>query len=88
MTKLSNILKKKPVLGPFCVHFLNFWGKKKFPGKSGSLSHTTSYGFLAPCQDLEKVNNTIQRKCSDRRKDRWKDGRIEGQIEGQTAPIL
>ena len=36
-----------------------------------------SYGFLATCQNLEKVNDTIQRKCPERRKnrqkDRWKD---------------
>ena len=38
-----------------------------------ALSCTTSYGFLAPCQNLEKVNDTIQRKCPDRRKNRWKD---------------
>ena len=34
------------------------------------MSHTISYGFLAPCQNLEKNNDTIQRK----RPDRWKDG--------------
>ena len=53
--------------------------KKNFLGNP-ALSHTTSYGFLAPCQNLEKVNDTIQRKCPDR----WKDGRTEG----QTDPIL
>ena len=35
------------------VHFPNFGAKKNFSGKS-DLSHTTSYGFLAPCQNLEK----------------------------------
>ena len=33
------------------------------------LSRTTSYGFLASCQNLEKVNDTIQRKCPGRQKD-------------------
>ena len=69
-------MKKNPVFGPFWAHFPNFWGKKSFPGKSGSVP-TTSYGFLAPCQKLEKVNDTIQRKCLDRRKDRQKDGRTD-----------
>ena len=53
-----------------------FWGKKKFSWKI-RLCH----GFLAPCQNLEKVNDTIQRKCPDRRK----DGRMtEGQKDRQT----
>ena len=33
------------------------------------LSRTTSYGFLASCQNLEKTNETIPRKHPDRRKD-------------------
>ena len=57
----------------FLVHFCNFWGNKFFPGKSG-LSHTTSYGFIAPCQNLEKANNAIQRKHTDKWKD-WKTDR-------------
>ena len=36
-------------------------GQKRFSWKT-QLSHTTSYGFLAPCQNLEKVNDTVQRK--------------------------
>ena len=43
--------------------------KKNFLGNP-ALSHTTSYGFLAPSQNLEKLKDTIQRK----RLDRWKDG--------------
>ena len=49
--------------------------KKKRSGKS-ALSYTTSYGFLAPCQNLEKTKDTIPRKCLDRPKDgrmEWKD---------------
>ena len=45
-----------------------------------TLSHTTSQGTLALCQNLEKINDTIPRK----QPDRWKDGRTEGQTEGQT----
>ena len=51
-----------------------FEAKKIFP-EIPALSHTTSYGFLAPCQNLEKIDYTIPRKCPDRRKDGWKDGR-------------
>ena len=40
--------------------------EKIFSRKSGC--HTISYGFLAPCQYLEKTNDTIPRKCPDRRK--------------------
>ena len=36
------------------------------------LSCTTSYGFLAPCQDLEKTNDTITRKHLDG----WMDSRM------------
>ena len=43
-------------------------------------SRTTSYGFLAPCQNLEKTNDTIPRKRPDRR-------RTDGRTEGRTDPI-
>ena len=33
-----------------------------------ALSCTTSDGFLAPCQNLEKTNDTIPRKCPCRKK--------------------
>ena len=32
-------------------------------------------GFLASCQNLEKTNDTIPRKCPERQKDEWKDDR-------------
>ena len=32
------------------------------------------YGLLASCQNLEKTNDIIPRKCPERRKDGWKDG--------------
>ena len=41
---------------------------------------TTSYGFLAPCQNLEKTNDKIPRKCPEKRK----EGQKEGQKDGQT----
>ena len=68
MTKFFNKFKK-PGFWPI---FPDFWGKKKkkkIP-KNLALSHTISFGFLAPCQNLEKNNDTIQRKCPDI----WKDG--------------
>ena len=58
---------KKTVFSPFSVHFPNFGGKKTFE-KNPALSRTISYGFLAPCQNLEKTNDTIPRKCTDRQK--------------------
>ena len=73
MNKFSSKLKK-PCFWPFWVHFPNFWRQRNFPGKSGSVTHNYSYGFLAPCPNLEKVNNTIQRKRPVRRKDGRKDG--------------
>ena len=48
----------------------------------------TSYRFLAPCQNLEKVDDVIQRKHPDRQTEGWmegrKDGRTEGRKDGQT----
>ena len=71
MTKFSNKFKK-PCFWPIFPIF----GAKKIFLENPALSRTTSYGFLAPCQNLEKVNDTIQRK----RLDRWR--------ERQTDPIL
>ena len=72
MTKFSNKFKK-PCFWPIFPIF----GAKKIFLENPALSCTTSYGFLAPCQNLEKVNDTIQRKCPDRRKDGRKDGRTD-----------
>ena len=58
------------------VHFPNFGDKKVFSGKW--LPRPISYGFLALCQNLEKYNDIIPRKCMDRQKDEQKDGRMEG----------
>ena len=50
--------------------FSQFWGqKKKFFQENLALSRTTSHGILAPCQNLEKIYDTIPRKCTDRNKD-------------------
>ena len=58
--------------------FPNFEAKKIFQ-ENLALSRTTSYGFLAPCQNLEKVNDKTQRKCPNR----WKNGRTEGWTDGR-----
>ena len=65
MTKFSNKFKKPclwPILGPFS----QFLEQKKNFLENPALSRTTSYGSLAPCQNLEKVNDTIQRKRPDK----------------------
>ena len=67
----------------------HFWlifpilGAKIFFLENQALSRTTSNGFLALCQNLEKTNDIIPRKCRDRRK----DGRKDRRTEGQTDPI-
>ena len=57
-----------PILGPFS----NFRDKNIFP-ENLALSNKISYRFLAPCQNLEKTNDTIPRKCPDRKRDGWTD---------------
>ena len=73
MTKFSNKFKK-PCFWPIFPIF----GVKKVFQENLALSHTASYGFVAPCQNLEKVNDVIQRKRPDRRKDGRKDRRKDG----------
>ena len=72
MTQFSNKFKK-PCFWPIFPIF----GAKKIFLENPALSHTTSYGFLASCQNLEKVNDTIQRKRTDRLKDRRTDGKTD-----------
>ena len=36
-------------------------GAKKYFLENLALPHTTSYGFLVPCENLAKTNNTIPR---------------------------
>ena len=54
------------------AHFPKFWGQKGFFWWIW-LSRKTSYGFLAPCQNLDKTNDPIPRNQSDKRKDRMTD---------------
>ena len=42
-----------------------------------ALSRTNSYGFLAPCQDLDKTNDPVSIKCLDRQPDGGNDGRTD-----------
>ena len=68
MTLFSNKFKK-----------LWFWpnlGAKKLFLENLALSRTTSSGFLAPYQNLEKVNHTLQKKRLDIWTEGWKDGQI------------
>ena len=58
MTKFFNKFKK-PCFWPI---FPNFIAEIFFP-ENPALSCTTLYGFLAPCQNLEKINDKIPRKC-------------------------
>ena len=79
MTKFFNKFKKpcsEPIFGPFS----QFWRQKRFFLENPTLSGTTSYGFLEPCQNLEKTNDIIPRKSPYRRM----NGRTEGQKGGQT----
>ena len=85
MTKFFSIFKN-PILTHFWPTFPVLGAKKFFLGNP-ALSRTTSYGFLASCQNLEKTNDTIPRKHLDRQDGRM-DGRMEGQTEGRTEPIL
>ena len=78
MAKIFNIVKKTL----FLTHFPKFLGKIFFP-ENPALSRTTSYGFLASCQNLEKTNDTIPRKHPDRQ-----NGKTDGRTEGWTDPIL
>ena len=60
----------------FLAHFRSIFRSfeaKSFFLENTALSRTTSYGFLAKCQNLEKTNDTIRRKRPDRRKDGWTD---------------
>ena len=69
MTKFSNKLKK-PCFWPILGLFFPILGQKKFFSENSTLSRTTSYEFLEPCQISEKTYEIIPRKCLDRRPDR------------------
>ena len=51
-------------------------GAKQIFLENSALSRKTSYGFLAPYQNLEKINDTIKKNIQ-----------TDGQTEGQTDPI-
>ena len=70
MTKFFNKFKKTYFWPTFPI-----FGAKKFFPENLALSSTTSYRFLAPCQNLEKTNNKIPRK----RPERFRHGRKDGQ---------
>ena len=76
MTKFFNKFKK-PCFWPIFGSIFSILGAKKFYLENLALSCTTLYGFLAPCQNLEKTNDTIPRQ----RLDRWKDGRTEARAD-------
>ena len=60
----------------FLAHFcsiIQIFGTKKVFLENPAQSSTTSYGFPAPCQNFEKTNDTILRKCPDRQKDGQKN---------------
>ena len=83
MNRFSNTLKKPcfwPILGPFS----RFFNQKKNVLENPALWCTSSYVFLAPSQNLEKVHNTIQRKRLDRQKDRQTEWQKEGMTNRQT----
>ena len=71
MTKFFNIFKKT-VLTHFWSIFPIF-GAKKFFLENPALSHTTSYGFLALYQNLEKTIDTNSKQTP---------GQMEGQKDG------
>ena len=70
MTKSSNKLKKSCFWSIFPILCA-----KNVLLENLVLSRTTSHGILAPCQNLEKINDAIPRKHPDRRKDGQKDWR-------------
>ena len=55
-----------------------------FPKKL-ALPRTTSYGFLAPCKNLEKTKHTIPKNTWTGRRT---NSRTDGGAEGQTDSIL
>ena len=58
-------------------HIFHILWRKFFFLEDQTLSHTTSYVFLAPCQNLEIINDTTPRKCPER----WMDRRINKMMD-------
>ena len=84
ITKFFNKFKKT-VFGPLLVHF-PILGRKKNFSENLLLLYTTSYWFLALCQNLGKTNHTIPWKCPDGRTGERADGRTEGKTNEQILP--
>ena len=51
------------------TRFPSVRGKRILSEKSFARLRTSSFGFLAPCQNLEKTNDLVPRKHPDRGKD-------------------
>ena len=66
MTTFFNIFKR-PCLWPIFWTIFPILGAKIFFLENRSVTHN-SYGLLASCQNLEKTNDKIPRKCPDRQK--------------------
>ena len=78
MAKFLNKFLKTLLLARLWSIFVIFGAKTIFMENS-ALSCTTSYGFLASCQNLQKSNDTVPRKRPDRR--------TEGRTKVWTEPI-
>ena len=77
IAKIFQYIKKTLFSVHFWFIFPIFWAKIFF--WKIQLSRT-SYGFLAPCQNLVRTNGTIPRKCLDK----WKD---EQTLFYRTLPV-
>ena len=66
--KTKDMISLKSPKTLFWGHFWSFLPGEDF-FKKILLSHTTKLGSLTPCQVLEKTNEPILRKLTDRRKD-------------------
>ena len=72
-------MAKNLVSGPSLVHLAQIRAAKIFFFKNLALLVTRYHGQLPSCTIIEKTNDPILRKLSDRRT----DGRSEGQTDGR-----
>ena len=72
MIKFFSEVKK-----PYFWHIFQILRAKIFPHKNLDLSHITSYGFLVPQQNLEKIMNNSKKTPKEK----------VGRMEGWTDPI-
>ena len=80
MPKYFNKLKKTVFLDHFWSIFPILGVQNIFP-ENPALSRTSSYGFLGPCQNLQKLMRRFQENA-------WTNRRTEGRTEGQTDSVL